>query len=141
MKKITLLTKRFYFNGAHKMSNDTFSGPENEKAFGLCQNIHGHNYSLDVSVGGEMDQKTQCIVDLEVMKNIVKKNVILVLDHHYINDVLAKLANLKGLPISLENLGSWIWDVLDREFKKNNIILEKIFLAESETTSVTISRK
>ena len=141
MKQKSTLTKRFHFNGAHKMYNDALSAKNNAQLFGLCQNIHGHNYTLDVSVDGTINSKTQCIVNLEMLKNIVNKEIILVLDHQYLNEVLSKIAKIKGLPITLENLSSWIWKVLCKELKKEKINLSNIRLWESDNLNVAISKK
>ncbi len=137
----TLLTKRFYFSAAHKMSNDAMSATDNARLFGLCQNIHGHNYFLDVTVGGKLNPKTQCIADLNIIKDIVNTEIISALDHQYLNDVLQKRANIKGLPLTLENLGQWIWKTLNQKFKAGKINLDNIRVGESETTSVIVSKK
>ncbi len=88
-----------------------------------------------------MHPETQCVVDLELMKSIVKENIVSMLDHQYLNDVLSRQKELKGLPVTLENLSQFIWEILDKKLKENKINLNSIHVTESETLSVTLKRK
>ena len=85
---ITLLTKRFTFSSAHRMFNASFTDDRNIKEFGHCTNIHGHNYILEVTVQGDVNKETGCILNLHKLKSLVDKEVVDILDHKYLNDIL-----------------------------------------------------
>lgn len=140
-KSNPLITRRFTFSSAHRMWNKSLSTSENNRIFGMCQNVHGHNYVLEVTVGGKIDHKTQCVVNLNTIKNTVDKKIILLIDHQYLNDVLLAKNVAKDLPVTLENLGFWVWKILDQEFKKQKINLFSIRIWESENNSVTFFKK
>ena len=65
MPNVTV-TRRLQFNAAHRVHNPALSDEENERLFGKCNNPnwHGHNYTLDVSVCGPVDERTGYVLDL-----------------------------------------------------------------------------
>src|SRR5678815_4752737 len=67
---IVTITRRLQFNAAHRVHNPALSDAENKALFGKCNNPnwHGHNYTLDVSVSGPVDDKTGYVVDLSHIK-------------------------------------------------------------------------
>ena len=75
------LTKVFYFNAAHQYGHSDWTKEKNWEVFGPDSKIHGHNYTLEVMVKGEINHETGFIVDLLYLKKIVQKNVIDILDH------------------------------------------------------------
>jgi len=75
------LTKIFYFNAAHQYGHDDWSDDKNWNVFGPDSKVHGHNYTLEVMVTGEVNNDTGFIVDLGHLKEVVNKNVINILDH------------------------------------------------------------
>lgn len=72
-----LICRRFHFDAAHKLPNYN----------GLCANLHGHRWFLEVEVAGNIDTHSGMIMDFGVLKNVVNFMVIDVLDHKYLNDV------------------------------------------------------
>lgn len=132
MKKI-YLTKKFYFNSAHYMHNDSLSTEENLKYFGKCQNVHGHNYSLEVTVGGSVDGAKGYFINLHELSNEIQIHIIDVLDHQLINDILP---DCKNKPATMEVISMWIWDVLKEKLPLYDIL--KIRLWETQDNSVEI---
>lgn len=65
------LTKKFEFEAAHRISNYE----------GLCREIHGHTYKLEVTISGPIDPATDMILDFKILKNIIKTSVIEQFDH------------------------------------------------------------
>ncbi len=86
MPQVTV-TRRLQFNAAHRVHNPALSEEENRRLFGKCNhpNWHGHNYTLDVSVTGEIDPRTGYVLDLGQLKGIVEANVIDRVDHRNFN--------------------------------------------------------
>jgi len=91
------VTKKFTFDSAHKLINYD----------GKCKNLHGHTYTLFVTVEGAVDKKSGMVIDFEIIKNIVNKNVIEIFDHAYINDVITQP--------TAENMSNWIWNQLSKD--------------------------
>ena len=71
MARVTV-TRRLRFNAAHRVYNPALSDAENEAIFGKCNNPnwHGHNYTLDVSVEGPIDERTGYVMDLAKLKTL-----------------------------------------------------------------------
>ena len=69
-KPMILLTRKADFSAAHFYYNPAWSEAENERVFGKCANRqgHGHNYTLEVSVAGEIDPVSGFVVDLKQLK-------------------------------------------------------------------------
>lgn len=91
MAKIRV-TKQFDFEMAHVLSGYD----------GLCSNIHGHSYKLDVTVTGEIFQKpghpkNGMVMDLGDLKDIVQTHVIDKLDHTFMVSNAVPPDSLAGL--------------------------------------------
>lgn len=86
MPQVTV-TRRLKFNAAHRVHNPALSDQENQAIFGKCNNPnwHGHNYTLDVSVRGEIDPRTGYVIDLSQLKAIVEREVVNYVDHKNLN--------------------------------------------------------
>lgn len=132
MKKI-YLTKKFDFSSAHKMFNGDFSEEENNIHFGKCQNMHGHNYFLEVTASGSIDKSKGYFVNLNEMSEAIKSNIINVLDHRYLNDVLP---DCKNKPVTIEVISMWIWNTIIQKMPDYDLF--KIRLWETENNSVEI---
>ena len=70
------VTRREVFSASHRLHNSNLSDAENEEIFGKCNNKngHGHNYTLEVMVAGEVDPKTGYVVDLKELKSVIINN-------------------------------------------------------------------
>ena len=79
-----ILTKKYTFCASHKYGNDHWSDEKNLKVFGKDFNNHGHNYILEVSMTGPVNPDTGWLVDLGHVNEIVKSNVVNILDHSQI---------------------------------------------------------
>ncbi|MDP6340006.1 MAG: 6-carboxytetrahydropterin synthase [Candidatus Marinimicrobia bacterium] len=101
------LTKVFYFNAAHQYGHDDWSDEKNWDVFGLDSKVHGHNYTLEVMVTGEISSDTGFIVDLEHLKEVVNIHVIDVLDHCQLEK---EVDWFKDKQPSSENLVQFIWE-------------------------------
>jgi 6-pyruvoyltetrahydropterin/6-carboxytetrahydropterin synthase len=104
---MTVLHKIFRFCAAHRYYNPELSPDENEAAFGEDLRLHGHNYTLTVSVTGEIDPRTGFLVDLGRLKAVVQERVIAVLDHRHID---AEVEWFRHRQPSTENLVRFIWE-------------------------------
>ena len=111
MPEVTV-TRRLYFNAAHRVHNPVLSEEENDRLFGKCNNPnwHGHNYILEVSVRGPIDERTGYVLDLAVLKRIVEKQVIDRVDHRNMN---IDVDFMQGIIPTTENIVVQCWRVLE----------------------------
>ncbi|WP_412986090.1 6-pyruvoyl trahydropterin synthase family protein [Pontimicrobium sp. IMCC45349] len=93
--KVTV-SRRAHFNAAHRLYRKDWSDEKNNEVFGKCNNpnYHGHNYELIVSVTGEIDQETGYVIDMKVLKAIIKTEVEDTLDHKNLNLDVPEFKNL-----------------------------------------------
>lgn len=105
------VTKRLFFNAAHRVHNPRLSEEENARLFGKCNNPnwHGHNYVLDVSVAGPVDPETGYVLDLGHLKRIVERHVIEPADHRNLN---VEVEFMRGRIPTSENIVVACWSVL-----------------------------
>ena len=103
------VTRRFTFSAAHRYTRPEWSDAENRAHFGQLASIHGHTYTLEVTVRGPVDARTGMVVDLQELKQLVGETVIARFDHAFVNDDPAFPPGV--LPTS-ENLVRVMWDML-----------------------------
>ena len=79
--------RKAHFNAAHRLYNPNWSDEKNNEVFGLCNNYnyHGHNYELEVKVSGEVDPETGYLIDLKILRDIIKEEVENRFDHKNLN--------------------------------------------------------
>jgi 6-pyruvoyltetrahydropterin/6-carboxytetrahydropterin synthase len=106
------LTRKAEFSSAHFYWNDAWTQEENERVFGRCanRNGHGHNYTLEVTVAGEVDPVSGFVVDLKELKDILEREVVNVYDHRHLN---FEVPEFKTLIPTTENIAVAIWRRLD----------------------------
>jgi 6-pyruvoyltetrahydropterin/6-carboxytetrahydropterin synthase len=82
------LTRRYHFPAAHVLSTDRLSPEENLRIYGKCANPggHGHDYALEISVGGPIDPRSGSILPREQLDAIVESRVLARFAHHLLND-------------------------------------------------------
>ena len=124
------VTRREIFSSSHRLFNPNFSDEENERLFGKCNNLngHGHNYILEVIVAGEVDPNTGYVIDLKVLKEIIKKNVISKVDHKNLN---LDVDFLKGKIPTAENIAIGIWNQLDNKLPSGKLYAIKLYETEN----------
>ena len=99
------ITRQVHFNSAHRLCNPTKSLAWNQKQYGRCNDIHGHNYVLEVTVRGTPDPVTGYVIDLGRLKAIMNRAVADPCDHRD----LASVDFLRGIIPSTENLVIAFW--------------------------------
>lgn len=120
-----VVTRRMHFSAAHRVHNPAMSDEENRRTFGKCNNPnwHGHNYILDVSVRGGLDERTGYVIDLSRIKEIATTAVIDKVDHRNLN---LEVDFLRDTIPTTENLVVAIWRVLEpalRPAKLSKLVL------------------
>ncbi|WP_237098201.1 6-carboxytetrahydropterin synthase [Nitrospina gracilis] len=128
------ITRKVEFCASHRLFNPTFSDEKNAQVFGLCNNPngHGHNYTMEVTVKGDVDPKTGMVLDLKFLKKLVTEEIIDKVDHKNLN---MDVEFLQGVIPTAENLAIKFWEVL--EPKIGDGLLHEIKLYESPRNFVT----
>ena len=109
---IVTVTRRLRFNAAHRVHNPALSDEENRTLFGKCNNPnwHGHNYVLEVSVRGPIDERSGYVIDLGALSAIVQREVIDAVDHRNMN---VEVEFMRGINPTTENIVVACWRVLE----------------------------
>ncbi|MGA8161239.1 MAG: 6-carboxytetrahydropterin synthase [Acidobacteriaceae bacterium] len=107
-----LLTRKAEFSASHYYWVEAWSPEENARAFGKCSNRngHGHNYTLEVTVAGEVDPVTGFVVDLKELKDVMEREVVSAYDHRHLNLEAPEFRT--ALPTT-ENIAVAVWRRLE----------------------------
>ena len=129
------ITRREHFNAAHRLFRQEYSDEQNLQIFGKCSNPnwHGHNYTLFVTVRGDVDADTGFLVNLKDLSVIIEQYVIEKLDHRNIN---LEVGFMTGKLASTENLAIGIWNELTSPVETLGASLHCIKLYETENNFV-----
>ena len=130
MAGVVYITRRETFAAAHRLFKPELSDEENLKLFGKCSNPnwHGHNYTLEVIVAGEVDTDTGFVMDLKDLKEIVSKNVTSKVDHKNLN---LDTDFMKGKIPTSENIVIAIWNELKDKITKGKLYSVKLYETEN----------
>lgn len=108
--KVTV-SRKAHFNAAHRLYRKDWSDEKNNSVFGKCSNphFHGHNYDLIVHVTGNIDPETGYVMDMKILKNLIKSEVEEKLDHKNLNQEVPEFYN--KIPTA-ENIVVFIFNAL-----------------------------
>ena len=120
------LTRRCEFSASHYYHNPDFSPEENRRIFGKCNNPngHGHNYTLELTVKGEVDPRSGFVVDLRELKEIMEREVMQAFDHRHLNFEVPEFRD--QIPTT-ENVAIAIWNRLAPELKAGKIHRVRVY--------------
>jgi 6-pyruvoyltetrahydropterin/6-carboxytetrahydropterin synthase len=125
------LTRRYMFSASHRLHNEEMSPQENIATYGKCNNPygHGHNYALEITVSGSVDETTGMVCNLTDLDGFVEREIVERFDLKNLN-VLPEFA---GDVPTTENLCTAIYDILRRGFRHAH--LEKVRMEETMMNS------
>lgn len=118
--------RRAHFNAAHRLFREDWSDAKNLEVFGKCSNpnYHGHNYELEVGITGEVDKQTGFLIDLKILKNIIKEEVENPFDHKNLN---VEVPEFKTLNPTVENIAMIIWNKLRKKIDTKYDVSVKLY--------------
>lgn len=122
-----LVSRREAFNAAHQLRDPGLSDEENQRLFGKCANLHGHNYVLEVVVAGQVDQATGYVLDLKELSDVISRRVIQDVDHRNLN---TDVPWLEGRNPTAENLALAFWERIRSELPEG--LLRSVRLWETD---------
>jgi 6-pyruvoyltetrahydropterin/6-carboxytetrahydropterin synthase len=130
--------RRSTFNSAHRLFRPDWSDEKNEAVFDKCNNpnYHGHNYTLEVWVSGEVDTETGYLIDLKILKTIIQKEIIDRFDHRNLNLDCPEFEHLNP---TAENIAAVIYRLMRQAMDKKYEL--SITLWETENNIVYFDGK
>jgi len=125
------LSRRYLFSSSHRLHSEAMTDEENQTTYGKCNNPfgHGHNYIVEVTVSGPVDDQTGMVCNLSDLDEFIEKEVLGRYDHENLNTI-SEFA--QEVPTT-ENLCIQIYEIVQRGFKKAH--LERVRLEETMMNS------
>jgi 6-pyruvoyltetrahydropterin/6-carboxytetrahydropterin synthase len=111
MQKKVSVFRHEHFNAAHRLYNPTWTNERNDEVFGKCNNpsFHGHNYELVVKITGVPDKDTGYVIDLKVLSDLIREEILERFDHKNLN---LDTVEFKHLNPTAEHIAIVIHDLL-----------------------------
>lgn len=130
------VSRKAHFNAAHRLYRKDWSDIKNTQVFGKCSNpnFHGHNYELIVSVKGKIDPETGFVIDVKVLKDLIKAEIEDAFDHKNLNIEVPEFMELNP---TAENIAVITWQKLRPHIDKEHEL--EVVLYETPRNFVTFS--
>ena len=105
------VSRKAHFNAAHRLYRSDWDAAQNDAVFGKCSNeyYHGHNYELIVHVTGPIDPETGYVMDMKVLRDLIKSEVEEPFDHKNLN---VQVPEFQSLIPTAENIVVVIYNKL-----------------------------
>ncbi|MEL6638928.1 MAG: 6-carboxytetrahydropterin synthase [Bacteroidota bacterium] len=118
--------RRAHFNAAHRLHNPAWSDEKNTAIFGLCNNTHyhGHNYEMEVKLSGEVDPETGYLIDLKILKDLIRNKIEKRFDHKNLN---LDTEEFRELNPTAENICYVIWSILRSHLDKKYDVQVRLY--------------
>ena len=119
------VTRKAGFSASHRLFNPSWSDEKNKAVFGKCNNPngHGHNYEIEVTVGGDPPSDTGMVIDLKKLADIIDRVIIERVDHKHMNQ---DVDFMKGVIPTAENLAVAFWKLLKPEIREGKLMSIKL---------------
>lgn len=126
------ITRKEHFSASHILTNKNFNNKKNKNIFGKCNEYHGHNYYLEITVCGNIKKESGYVFDLKLLSKIIQEKIIKKVDHKLLNEVDI----FKNIIPTTENMAVTFWKVLKPEIEKYKVKLYSIKIYETEKNIV-----
>ncbi len=122
--------RRATFNSAHRLHHEDWSNERNTEVFGKCSNpnYHGHNYIIEVWIEGKIDPETGYVIDLKILKDIIKEEISERFDHRNLN---LDCNEFKNLNPTAENIALVSWRLLRTRLDEKYKLTVKLWETEN----------
>lgn len=128
------ITRRATFAAAHILCRDDWSAEKNREVFGACATDHGHNYVIEVTVGGALDPQTGMVVNLKQVDSVLHREFVDAVDHHHLN---RDVDFLTGVIPTAENVALAAFQRLEPHLKPARLM--KVRIVESENNAAEVN--
>ena len=126
----TELTRQYHFSAGHRLESEALSPEENARVYGQCYRQHGHNYLVEVTVGGRPDPVTGMAADLGALDAAVQRVVLDRVDHYDLSGAVPALA---GVTTTGENLARAFWEWLEPVLEAGS--LRRVAVVETDNNT------
>ena len=128
------ITRRATFAAAHILCREEWSDEKNREVFGACVTDHGHNYVIEVTVGGALDEQTGMVVNLKHVDAVLRREFIDAVDHRHLN---RDVDFLRGVIPTAENVALAAFHRLAPQFKPARLLKVRVVETENNSAEVT----
>ena len=136
------LTRRYGFAASHRLHSPYLTDAQNAETFGKCNNPlgHGHNYEVEITVGGEVDAVTGRIIDLAVLDALAEREILARFRYRDLNKEVEAFRNAvpttENLAVEVDRRVRAAWG---KTFPANSARLEKVRIRETDRNICEIS--
>jgi 6-pyruvoyltetrahydropterin/6-carboxytetrahydropterin synthase len=122
---MVFVTRKAQFSASHRLFNPAWSEEKNAEVFGKCNNPngHGHNYEIEVTVGGTPPPDTGMVIDLKRLADIIEREIIEKVDHKHMN---LDVDFMRGIIPTAENMAIAFWKILEQKIHEGKLISIKV---------------
>lgn len=134
------LSRRYHLSASHRLHSPAFSAEQNQVVYGKCNHPHGHghNYVVEVTVGGPVDPVTGMVVDLAELDGFVGREVVERFGESNLNTAPEFVDQVP----TTENLSQVIFNLISAHFSgREGAHLERIRIEETANNSVSYAGK
>ena len=124
------LTRQYHFSAGHRLESADFSPEDNARIYGQCYRQHGHNYLVEVTVGGRLDPVTGMATDLGALDAAVKRLILDRVDHY---DLSSAVTALTGVTTTGENLARAFWEWIELALPRGS--LRRVAVVETDNNT------
>lgn len=99
-----------------------------------CYRMHGHNWFFELTMSGDIDEKTGVLIDFGDVDVFVKEKILNVLDHNHLNDILDVMP-------TCENIAIYIFNEVKSDVEDLGAVLESVKVWETQRGHATYRGK
>lgn len=130
------LTRRFRFSASHALASPALDEAEAERCFGMCRRVHGHNWTLEVTVRGEPDPRTGFFCNVLDLRDVVQRLVVDAVEHRHLDE----LPLFAGTVTTMEGIASAVWGAIEAPLAERGMELHEVLVGETEDDLVRLRR-
>ena len=127
------VTRRATFAAAHVLCRPDWSEEKNFEVFGDDVNDHGHNYVIEITVGGAVDPETGMVVNLSHVESVLRREFVDVVDHRHLN---RDVDFMEGIIPTAENIALAAFHRLEPHFKPARLLRVRVVESENNAAEV-----
>jgi len=128
------ITRRATFAAGHILCHEEWSDEKNHEVFGACATDHGHNYVIEVTVGGALDGDTGMIISLKHVDAVLRREFIEAVDHRHLN---RDVDFMRGVMPTAENVAMVAFRRLESHLRPARLLKVRIVETENNSAEVT----
>ena len=128
------ITRRATFAAGHILCREDWTAEKNREVFGACWTDHGHNYVIEVTVGGVVDPGTGMVVNLKHVDTVLRREFVDAVDHHHLN---RDVDFMQGVIPTAENVALVAFRRLEPHMKPARLL--KVRVVETENNAAEVN--